>query len=55
MSEPESDLATPVSERLEDRDEQVAAGRRKLEWARAHMPILAADGQELGGDRKSVV
>jgi adenosylhomocysteinase len=33
--------APPVSERFDDVDDLVASGRRKLEWARSHMPILA--------------
>ncbi|MDZ7700971.1 MAG: adenosylhomocysteinase [Halobacteriales archaeon] len=34
-------MATPITERLDDADAARAEGRRKIDWATAHMPILA--------------
>ena len=40
MSTPTA-VAKPITERLDDPDEARESGRKKIEWARAHMPILA--------------
>ncbi|GGM58876.1 adenosylhomocysteinase [Halarchaeum rubridurum] len=36
------DTAAPISDRLDDVDEHVEEGRRKMDWALEHMPILTA-------------
>ncbi len=33
-------MTTPISERLDDLDEARDSGRRKMDWALQHMPIL---------------
>ena len=40
-----------VSELLDDVDEAVESGRRKMDWARQHMPILAALREEYRAER----
>ncbi|MFB6150558.1 MAG: adenosylhomocysteinase, partial [Haloarculaceae archaeon] len=44
-------MAEPIRERLEDPETAVEDGRRKIEWARQHMPILAALREEFEADR----
>ncbi|PSQ31120.1 adenosylhomocysteinase, partial [Halobacteriales archaeon SW_10_68_16] len=50
-------MTAPVSERLDDPATAREAGRRKMDWARQHMPILAslrgdfAAGQPFDGER----
>jgi adenosylhomocysteinase len=48
MSEPP---LSPVTDQLEDPTDARTEGRRKMEWARAHMPILAALRDEFRADR----
>jgi len=35
-------MSQPISERVEDPEALESSGRRKIDWARAHMPILAS-------------
>jgi adenosylhomocysteinase len=44
-------MTAPISERLEDVATAREKGRRKMEWARQHMPILAALRGEFEADR----
>ncbi|WP_435197568.1 adenosylhomocysteinase [Natronomonas sp. EA1] len=41
----------PISEQVEDLDAARAEGHRKIEWAREHMPILAALREEFEADQ----
>jgi len=44
-------MTDPITERLDDPDAAREAGRRKMDWARQHMPILAALREEFEADR----
>jgi adenosylhomocysteinase len=44
-------MIAPISERLEDVTDARASGRRKIEWARQHAPILAAIREEFEDNR----
>ncbi|PSP33189.1 adenosylhomocysteinase [Halobacteriales archaeon QH_10_67_22] len=44
-------MSTPITERLDDPEAARESGRRKMDWARQHMPILAALREEFEADR----
>jgi adenosylhomocysteinase len=44
-------MTAPVSERLDDPATAREAGRRKMDWARQHMPILASLRGDFAADR----
>jgi len=43
-------MSAPITEQLPDADAERASGRRKIDWARQHMPILAAIEAEFAAD-----
>ncbi|MFB6160886.1 MAG: adenosylhomocysteinase [Haloferacaceae archaeon] len=44
-------MTAPITDQLDDADAQRAEGERKLDWARQHMPILAALRERFAADR----
>jgi adenosylhomocysteinase len=45
------DIASPLSDRLEDPESERASGRKKIDWAFEHMPILTALREEFEADQ----
>jgi len=44
-------MSQPITERVEDPDGKRASGRRKIDWAREHMPIVAALREEFEAEQ----
>jgi adenosylhomocysteinase len=44
-------MTSPIREQLDDPDDAVESGQRKMEWARQHMPIMAALREEYEADQ----
>ncbi|MEF8786048.1 MAG: adenosylhomocysteinase [Haloarculaceae archaeon] len=44
-------MTSPIREQLDDPDDAVESGQRKMEWARQHMPIMAALRKEFEADQ----